>query len=344
MSFFGRLIGYDHLWKAIIRPPREHYSLSDLGPTEFVIAGAEFKRTDFELTNSRGYELHCSHFEPSEEQRPAHELPCVVMLHGNCSSRMESLSAVPVLLPMNVTVLCFDFAGCGKSGGEFISLGWFEKDDVALVVDHLRSSGRTSYVGLWGRSMGAATALLHAHRDPSIAGMILDSPFSSLFKLSEEIGKQHTKLPGFMLKAGMSLVRKSIQSRAGFDIRKVNPIEHVGEAFIPALFVVAVQDTFILPSHSEDIHLAYAGDKDFQRVEGDHNSTRPQFFLDACGVFFYNTLQVQTVPQRLVRQPEDCDQEDLWRQVVGESLMQNPGANEEEVSRMLEEALGHRSY
>ena len=71
----------------------------------------------------------------------------------------------------------FDFAGCGNSEGEFISLGWFERDDVAMIIDHLRTSRRVSTVALWGRSMGAATALLHADRDHSIAGLVLDSPF-----------------------------------------------------------------------------------------------------------------------------------------------------------------------
>jgi len=32
--------------------------------------------------------------------------------------------------------------------------------------------------------MGAVTWLMHGHRDPSIASMILDSPFSNLNKLS----------------------------------------------------------------------------------------------------------------------------------------------------------------
>ena len=72
---------------------------------------------------------------------------------------------------------CFDFAGCGKSGGDYISLGWWERDDVAMIVEHLRKRRRVSTIGLWGRSMGAATALLHADRDPSIAALILDSPF-----------------------------------------------------------------------------------------------------------------------------------------------------------------------
>ena len=35
-----------------------------------------------------------------------------------------------------------------------------------------------SKVALWGRSMGAATAVLYAQRDPSVAALVLDSAFS----------------------------------------------------------------------------------------------------------------------------------------------------------------------
>lgn len=35
--------------------------------------------------------------------------------------------------------------------------------------------------------MGAVTALLHGDRDPSIAGMVLDSPFSSMKGLVKEL-------------------------------------------------------------------------------------------------------------------------------------------------------------
>jgi hypothetical protein len=37
---------------------------------------------------------------------------------------------------------------------------------------------------------------------------------------------------------------------------------------------------------------AYAGDKNLVLVEGDHNSPRPDFFLDSVGIFFHNTLLV----------------------------------------------------
>lgn len=59
-------------------------------------------------------------------------------------------------------------------------LDGFERDDLAIIVEYLRANRKVSTIGLWGRSMGAATALLHGDRDPSIAGMVLDSPFASL--------------------------------------------------------------------------------------------------------------------------------------------------------------------
>lgn len=40
------------------------------------------------------------------------------------------------------------------------------------MVQHLRAQGGVSSIGLWGRSMGAVTALLYSHLDPDIAGMV----------------------------------------------------------------------------------------------------------------------------------------------------------------------------
>lgn len=71
------------------------------------------------------------------------------------------------------------------SEGEYISLGWYERDDLRHVVEYLRRCGLVSTIGLWGRSMGAVTAMMHADWDPSIAGLVLDSGFTSLKTLAE---------------------------------------------------------------------------------------------------------------------------------------------------------------
>ena len=131
-------------------------------------------------------------------------------MHGNSSCRTEALNSVHYLLPQNITLLCFDFSGCGMSEGEYISLGWFERDDLAMIIDHLRKERRVSTIGLHGRSMGAVTALLHADRDPSIAGIVLDSPFSDLPNLVNELAYKYTKIPSFLVSPALKLISSSI--------------------------------------------------------------------------------------------------------------------------------------
>jgi alpha-beta hydrolase superfamily lysophospholipase len=117
-----------------------------------------------------------------------------------------------------------------------VSLGWFERDDLHMIVEYLRKERRCSTIGLWGRSMGSVTALLHGDRDPSIAGMVLDSPFSDMKLLVSELAKSHTKIPGIFVSAALKLVRSTIRGKANFDIFDLTPISHVKECFIPALF------------------------------------------------------------------------------------------------------------
>jgi alpha/beta superfamily hydrolase len=135
-------------------------------------------------------------------------------MHGNSSARIEALEIVPYLLSANITVFCFDFAGCGMSEGEYISLGWYEREDLGIIVEYLRKSRRVSTIGLWGRSMGAVTALLHGDRDPSIGGMILDSPFANVKTLVNELAKHYTKIPSILISGALKMIRKSIKSKA----------------------------------------------------------------------------------------------------------------------------------
>lgn len=122
---------------------------------------------------------------------------------------MAALNLKEYLLSANITLFCFDFPGCGLSEGEFISLGWFERDDLALIVEHLRANRNVSTIGLWGFSMGAVTALLHGDRDPSIAGMVLDSPFSNLSTVCKDLAGSY-KVPELITGAAFNILSKTI--------------------------------------------------------------------------------------------------------------------------------------
>ena len=126
--------------------------------------------------------------------------------------------------------------------------------------------------------------------------MVLDSPFSNLNKLSMELVKAHSKIPVFIAKVVNTFIRKTIKSKVGMDINKLNPIDYASKCFISALFVVAKGDDFVAPHHGVEIFEKYGGDKNLLKVEGDHNSERPYFMMDSVAIFFHNVLQCKNLP------------------------------------------------
>ncbi|CAN6548096.1 unnamed protein product [Malus baccata var. baccata] len=282
----------EQLVNFIIRPPRAEYDpKNDLLDEEFILKGKWYQRKDVEVKNGRGDVLKCSHYTPivSPEEKP---LPCVIYCHGNSGCRADASEAAIILLPSNITVFTLDFSGSGISGGDHVTLGWNEKDDLKTVVDYLRADGNVSLIGLWGRSMGAVTSLLYGAEDPSIAGMVLDSPFSDLVDLMMELVDTYKiRLPKFTVKFAIQYMRRAIQKKAKFDIMKLNTIKVASSCFVPVLFGHAIDDDFIQPHHSDRIFEAYMGDKNIIKFEGDHNSPRPQFYFDSINIFFHNVLQ-----------------------------------------------------
>ncbi|KAL5100289.1 hypothetical protein RYX36_004616, partial [Vicia faba] len=276
----------------VIRPPRADYNPDQyLWEKEFSLAGRTYQRQDLELKNARGYTLKCSHYLPSPFPEDT-SLPCVVYCHGNSGCRADANEAAVILLPSNITVFTLDFSGSGLSDGDYVSLGWHEKDDLKIVVSHLRSNKQISRIGLWGRSMGAVTSLLYGAEDPSIAGMVLDSAFSNLYNLMMELVDVYKiRLPKFTVKMVVQYMRWVIEKKAKFDIMKLNCVLVAPKTFIPVLFGHASDDKFIQPHHSDLISESYAGDKNIIKFDGDHNSSRPQFFYDSVSIFFYNVLR-----------------------------------------------------
>lgn len=308
----------EQLVNFIIRPPRAEYDPnSDLLDKEFLLRGKWYQRKDVELKNSRGDVLQCSHYIPigSAERKP---LPCVIYCHGNSGCRADASEAAIILLPSNITVFTLDFSGSGLSGGEHVTLGWNEKDDLTAVVNYLRNDGNVSLIGLWGRSMGAVTCLMYGAEDPSIAGMVLDSPFSDLVDLMMELVDTYKiRLPKFTVKYAIQYMKRIIQKKAKFDITDLNTIKVAKSCFVPALLGHAIDDDFIQPHHSDRIFEAYMGDKNIIKFEGDHNSPRPQFYFDSINIFFHNVLQPpeDEVGESFYDPVNDYFGKDAWRSV-----------------------------
>ena len=155
-----------------------------------VTVRSRVRRTDFTVDNLRGCTLCCSlwrqHFEHDDDDdggggddagtaddgsggggggKPASPRPCVVLVHDYSCARPDALPCLAPCLAAGCDVCAFDCSGAGHSTGRFASLGWFEREDVTLVVAHLQSSQDVGVCGcgpiaLWGRGVGSAAVLL----------------------------------------------------------------------------------------------------------------------------------------------------------------------------------------
>ena len=283
-------ISYETLWKSIIRPPRDEYDIDQLGDNKFYHKGKTYIRKDYELINQRGHLIQVSFLEEDIETRESYLMPVVIYLHGNSSSRIEGFRNAPDLLKNGINVVIFDFAGCGLSEGEYISLGWFEKDDVKLIIDFVEKLPGVLGIGLWGRSMGAATTMFYAHSDPRIKAICMDSPFSDFKLLAKELCSRYITLPNFVLATTMSFVKNTVKDKCGLDIDKLKPILYANKTKTPAFFLHAVADELISLEQTLKLVENYAGEKFINVVEGGHNSLRQKHVLEKITNFFVTYL------------------------------------------------------
>lgn len=291
-AWFGRLgETYNMLWKMVIRPPRDLYNPEELGPVKFRLGKRVYERHDLQLQSSRG-KLECSHFVPATKSSAKPVVrPCVIYLHGNCSSRLEAFDALPVLLPRDLTVFCLDLSGSGRSEGEYISLGHHEEKDLAAALQYLRAQENVGAIGLWGRSMGATTSILRAAEDHDLAASVLDSAFADLKMVAEElVNRGRFPIPHFLVGWALELVRNEVSSRAEFDPLHLAPIKSAKLAVCPAFFGVASDDSFVLPHHTQDLHDAWKGERSLRVFEGGHNGVRPTWFLEEAADFLAERL------------------------------------------------------
>lgn len=113
-------------------------------------------------------------------ENPKKEKPCLIYLHSHSANRVEGTALLEHITP-EFDLCVFDFSGCGKSQGKFVTLGLKERYDLQSVIEFLKKKFFVKDFFLWGRSMGAVTAILFASKFKNfqnLRGMVLDSPFN----------------------------------------------------------------------------------------------------------------------------------------------------------------------
>ena len=145
--------------------------------------------------------------------------------------------------------------------------GWNENNDVVDVVRYLLKLGTATRIALWGRQLGAATALSYASRDPRVACLILDTPYSSLDDQMDMVVKtaqrEGMSVPSIVLKAATTMLKRSVRKKIAhkFDPNKLAPKTFAPKCKCPALFGGDTNDGVVPPSMVEKVYIKYGKKK-----------------------------------------------------------------------------------
>jgi len=188
----------------------------------------------------------------------------IIMVHGVRTNRADKgaglLKLSVELARHGFAVLAFDMRGSGESQPAPLSLGYFEQRDVLGAVDFLRSGrlpfpelGRPRVITGWGVSLGAATMLLAAAREPAIRAIVSDSAFTDIIPILEREVPKRSHLPQLFTPGALFAARVIY----GVDFYAVRPVDVVASiAPRPIFFIQGTRDAFIPPSNMGDLATA----------------------------------------------------------------------------------------
>ena len=171
------------------------------------------------------------------------------LFHGFGNHKESMLPVAKRLADKGFRCIAWDSRGHGRSGGERASYGMREVDDALRVIKEARKRNRRprGEEVIWGYSMGASVALQTLPELPRVKAAVLLAPFSDLGQVLSHQASQHYH--GAM-KPLLPWVRSNVRSTAGFDPRKIKPVDAVKDTRARLLFIHGGSDRVIPPDHS----------------------------------------------------------------------------------------------
>ena len=177
----------------------------------------------------------------------------VILLHGVVDTRMGMSAHADFLLRSGFTVLTPDCRGHGASGGNTLSYGIRDADDVHRWADLLLARpGIRRLYGL-GQSMGAAILIEALPREPRLRALVADCPFATF----EEVAYDRLEQRGLPPLAAWPIIQIGFaytRLRYGFDLREASPAAAIRATRVPVLLIHGVDDQNIPIRHSRELH------------------------------------------------------------------------------------------
>lgn len=210
-----------------------------------------------------GYELIAACFRQPD---PAGK-PWVILLHGYTGWKEEMYHFAARYYNHGFNVLCPDLRCQGESEGDFIGMGWTDRDDVLTWIGKITNSYPDAEIVLHGESMGASCAVMMSGMElpDNIKCVISDCAFTDSVSMFRKQLKDWFSIPdiGFIGSARLWLI-----VRGGYDLKDASAIKEIKKSDTPTLFIQGDQDRIVPVSSAEELYDSLDAEKDIMIVEG----------------------------------------------------------------------------
>ena len=183
----------------------------------------------------------------------------VLLIHGKGGCKERYLDLQRDFAAIGVRTLAVDMRAHGASEGGFATYGFYEKEDVAVIVHQLRGeAGGELPIGILGKSMGGAIALQALAATDELDFGVIDETFADFPDVTEEYAERLFRgmLPDWMTNYALNRAA----SVAEFDPAAVSPERAAEQVTVPVLMSHGEKDTNIAIDHARRnfAHLASA--------------------------------------------------------------------------------------
>ena len=198
----------------------------------------------------------------------------LLYFHGNGLNMSANIYLAQRYHALGLSVLMIDYRGYGLSDGEFPKEAWvYEDANAALTYLNQQRSISPNSVILFGHSLGGAIAIDLAQKHPDLAGVIIQSSFSSMEALARTQGWPMLFPLGLMLN------------------QRFESLSKVPNLPMPKLWMHGSADTLIPAFMSQQLHeqstfpstmhiIEGAGHHNVATIAGDRYNTLVQDFID----------------------------------------------------------------
>lgn len=175
-------------------------------------------------------------------KKPTHKW--VMIFHGFGGQGLREGTRARHFHKMGYNIFLPDLRGCGKSGGEYLGMGWLDSMDMLLWLGRILEIDPEASIVLYGGSMGGATTMMTTGWDlpPQVKAAVEDCGYTSVWDIFRYQLKKVFNLSRFpWLVLGNLMCRRL----AGYSFRQASSVEQLKKSRTPTLFIHGTDDGFV---------------------------------------------------------------------------------------------------